>query len=214
MSDFLYPFLSGERRDDQALVDDLIDSAAAKMRESVALRARTLETARLGLDDAAEAVAGRVSQGGRVLVFGNGGSSTDADCIARLFSQSAKHRIPARTLHSDPAILTALGNDVGFDLVFSRQIESVGRGDDVAIGLSTSGNSQNLVNAFEAARRRGMLTIGFSGADGGVMAAPGLVDHLFLVESVSIHRIQETHAALAHALRERTSERLEHAAHA
>jgi D-sedoheptulose 7-phosphate isomerase len=104
--------------------------------------------------------------------------------------------------------VTALGNDVGFELVFSRQLIAHGRAGDVALGISTSGNSDNVVRAFEEAVRRGMLTVGLAGYDGGRMAACGFVRHCLVVRSDSVHRIQETQARLAFALWEEVAERL------
>ena len=135
------------------------------------------------------------ANGGRLFTFGNGGSSTDASLLAALFADPPRGRaLPARCLDDDTAVLTALGNDVGFDLVFSRQLIAHGAPGDIALGCSTSGNSRNLVRAFEHARARGMLTVGSSGYDGGEIVR--IVDHCLIVGSDSVHRIQETQATL------------------
>jgi D-sedoheptulose 7-phosphate isomerase len=108
--------------------------------------------------------------------------------------------LPARTLVDDSAVLTAIGNDVGFDLAFSRQLIAHATTADIAIGLSTSGNSRNLLIAFEEASRRGLLTIGIAGYSGGEMGRSPFVQHCLLVEDDSVHRIQETQAAMGFVL--------------
>jgi D-sedoheptulose 7-phosphate isomerase len=134
-------------------------------------------------------------------VFGNGGSSTDAALLVTLFAAPPwGAALPARNLVADSAVLTALGNDVGFDLVFSRQLIAHAQPDDIAIGLSTSGNSRNVLNAFAESARRGLLTIGLAGYAGGDMAASGHVEHCFVIDADSVHRIQEAQAAVGFAL--------------
>ena len=194
---FLYPFIEGDERDSSVLLADLSRSAQEKVSESLSLRAATLERWRGELATAAAKAAHRLRHGGRVFTFGNGGSATDADATAALFRTPPRGRpLPALSLDDDQAVLTALSNDVGFDLVFSRQLIAHGRAGDVAIGFSTSGGSGNVLRAFEEARRRDMLTIGFSGYAGGAMAQCPDVDHCFVVPSDSVHRIQEAQSAL------------------
>jgi D-sedoheptulose 7-phosphate isomerase len=195
MTDFLYPFIEGDERDSDALLADLAVSARAKAAASAHLRHETLTAAASDIQAAARAMRERFQGGGRLFTFGNGGSSTDAATIARLFARSH----PSRCLAEDTSIITALGNDVGFDLVFSRQLIAHAAAGDIALGMSTSGNSRNVLAAFKEAKTRGMLTIGIAGYDGGDMAAAGL-DHCLVVRSDSVHRIQETQAALAFAL--------------
>jgi D-sedoheptulose 7-phosphate isomerase len=101
-------------------------------------------------------------------------------------------------------VVTALSNDVGFDSVFARQIAALGRPGDIAVGLSTSGNSPNLLNAFDEAHSRGLLTVGIAGGDGGRMAGLASIDHLFVVASPSVHRIQEAQTTIYHVLWELT----------
>jgi D-sedoheptulose 7-phosphate isomerase len=108
--------------------------------------------------------------------------------------------LPALALTSDAAVLTALANDIGFDVVFARQIAAFARPGDIAMGLSTSGGSRNVLAGFAAARERGLLTIGMAGYDGGEMAAVGTIDYLFVVPSPSVHRIQEAQTTVYHAL--------------
>lgn len=207
-ADFLYPFLSDDDDDDPAaLLDDLAASAVAKAETSARLRTATLKAAASSLQAAAEAMAERFASGGRLLTFGNGGSSTDAAGLAELFIRPPwGPSRPARCLVDDQAVLTALGNDVGFDLVFARQIIAHATAADIALGLSTSGNSRNLLAAFEEASARGLLTIGLAGYDGGDMARSPHVTHCLIVEADSIHRIQESQAALGFALWESVQE--------
>lgn len=201
MSEFLYPFLEGEVAVADTVLGDLAASARAKAADSDKLRSDTLDRERTQLESVAAAMADRLGQGGRLFTFGNGGSSTDAASIAALFSAPPwGSPRPAHALVADSAVLTALGNDVGFELVFSRQLIAYAVGGDIAIGLSTSGNSRNLLAAFTEARSRGMLTIGFAGYDGGDMGRSDDVEHCFAVSSESVHRIQEVQGALAFAL--------------
>ena len=200
-TDFLYPFIEGDERDADALLADLGRSAAAKAEESARLRSTTLTRSRADLDAAATAMAGAFAAGGRLFTFGNGGSSTDAASLATLFARPPWGRaLPARGLVEDTAIVTALGNDVGFDLVFSRQLIAHGAGGDIAVGFSTSGSSRNVLTAFAEARGRDMVTVGLAGYDGGEMAASPDVQHCLVVRSDSVHRVQETQAALGFAL--------------
>jgi D-sedoheptulose 7-phosphate isomerase len=145
-----------------------------------------------------------------LFAFGNGGSATDAASVAALFATPPHGRpLPARNLAEDPAILTALGNDVGFELVFSRQLIAHARPDDIALGLSTSGGSRNVLTAMREARSRGLLTVGMAGYGGGELARSPDVQHCLIVEADSVHRIQETQDALACALWIAVLERLD-----
>ena len=200
-TDFLYPFIEADERDAGALLVDLSESAHAKARTSQALRDATLQRSMPEIARAADAMSVRLTRGGRIYVFGNGGSSTDAASLAALFLRPPWGLpLPARTLVDDSAVLTAIGNDVGFDLAFSRQLIAHAVEADIAIGLSTSGNSRNLLQAFEEAARHGLLTIGIAGYSGGDMARSKHVQHCLLVDDDSVHRIQETQAALGFAL--------------
>jgi D-sedoheptulose 7-phosphate isomerase len=200
-TNFLYPFIEADERDVSALLLDLKQSAHAKVLASAELCRATLEQAADAVGSAAAAMSDRFARGGRVFVFGNGGSSTDAASLAALFIQPPWGQpLPARNLVDDSAVLTALGNDVGFDLVFSRQLIAHAIADDIAIGLSTSGNSRNLLQSFAEAARRGLLTIGIAGYSGGEMAQSPDVQHCLVVNADSVHRIQETQAALGFAL--------------
>ncbi|MDP9435934.1 MAG: SIS domain-containing protein [Actinomycetota bacterium] len=206
---FLYPFLDAEERDAAPLLADLAASADAKAAVSSRLRVETLERQARTLDAAADALADVFTRGGRLLVAGNGGSSTDAAGIASLFAAPPYGGpLPARSLVTDPAVLTALSNDVGFDVVFARQVLAFGKAGDALLGVSTSGGSANVLRAFAAARGAGLLTLGLAGYGGGAMAASGDVDHCLVVSSDSVHRTQETQAALAVALWRRVQDRL------
>ena len=139
--------------------------------------------------------------GGKVLVFGNGGSAADAQHLAgELVGRYLKDRraLPAIALTTDASIVTAVGNDMGFDVVFSRQVEAHGRRADVAVGISTSGRSPNVIKALETARANGLVTVALTGAGGGKLA--GLVDHLIDVPSTDTPRVQEVHGLVVHLL--------------
>lgn len=200
-TDFLYPFIEADERDVGALLIDLARSARGKSTTSGELRRITLEQSATAIEHAASAMTDRFARGGRLFAFGNGGSSADAASLAALFIQPPWGRpLPARDLVDDYAVLTALGNDVGFDLVFSRQLIAHAGEHDIAIGFSTSGNSRNLLHAFTEAAKRGLLTIGIAGYNGGEMAQSPHVQHCLVVNADSVHRIQETQAALGFAL--------------
>jgi D-sedoheptulose 7-phosphate isomerase len=200
-TDFLYPFIEGAEHGVESLLADLATSAGAKGAMSARLQTATLEEDDAALTALARAMAERFSGGGRLFVFGNGGSATDAAGIVALFRTPPWGRpLRARSLVADHAVLTALGNDVGFELVFSRQLIAYARDGDMALGLSTSGNSTNLLGAFAEARRRGLLTLGLAGYDGGQMASSADVEHCLVVSSSSVHRIQETQSAMAFEL--------------
>jgi D-sedoheptulose 7-phosphate isomerase len=149
----------------------------------------------------AAAMSDAFEAGGRLFVFGNGGSACDAQHVAVEFMHpivEKRKALPAIALACDSALLTAKGNDRDFSLSFVEQLSVLGRKGDVALGISTSGKSANVNRALQGAREQGLLTVGFSGRDGGRM--PALCDHCFSVESFSIHRIQETQEALLHVL--------------
>jgi D-sedoheptulose 7-phosphate isomerase len=194
---FLYPFIDASERDGDSLVADLAMSARAKMADSRALRAATLESCSDVLRRAGMAMAERFAAGGRLFAFGNGGSATDAEGTVDLFLNPPSGRpLPAMSLVDDRAVLTALANDVGFDLVFSRQIIAHAAAGDIAVGFSTSGGSRNVLSAFEEASRRHLLTVGLCGYQGGAMAGSDAVRHCLIVGSDSVHRIQEAQNAL------------------
>jgi D-sedoheptulose 7-phosphate isomerase len=194
---FLYPFIDAEERDASVLVADLAASARSKMIISRDLRAATVERCGQEIEEAAAAMAARFARGGRLFAFGNGGSATDADGTVDLFRSPPGGRpLPAVSLVDDRAVLTALANDVGYDLVFSRQLIAHAGADDIAVGFSTSGDSGNLLRAFREASKRGLLTVGLAGYEGGAMATSDTVDFCLVVRSDSVHRIQEAQDAV------------------
>ena len=213
-TNFLYPFIDAEERDADALLADLAASAQAKAAESLALRRSTLEANADVVDRAAAELARRFAAGGRLFTFGNGGSSTDAASLAGLFSHPPVSHpptgaaLPAWSLTADPAILTALGNDVGFELVFARQLIARARDGDIAIAISTSGNSPNLLAGLAEAHRHGVFTVGFAGYGGGALADSPTVDACLVVRSQSVHRIQESQASLGYRLWQAVQDRL------
>ncbi len=162
------------------------------------------------LEAAAGAIAASVRAGGKVLVFGNGGSAAEAQHFAaELVNGMRRDRrpIPAIALTTDTSCLTAIGNDRSFPEVFSRQVEAVGRPGDVALALTTSGASPNVVRALKAARAKGLATVGLTGEGGGAVAP--LANYLLDVPSRSTPRIQEAHLVILHLLAERLEQALD-----
>jgi len=193
------------------LIDDVADSTRQKAGDICALRVEMSKRSAPRILEAGHAVAARVRSGGRLLAFGNGGSATDAqdvaaDCMAPPL-RGWRH-IPALALTNDVGVVTAIGNDVGFERVFSRQVIAFGRRADVAVCFSTSGASRNLLAAMAEAKARGLLTIAMSGGDGGELARSTDVDFCFTAPSDYLPRIQEAHATTWHALLTVTQEAL------
>ncbi|MCW3840555.1 SIS domain-containing protein [Micromonospora yasonensis] len=206
----LYPFLDARPTDVDAVLAEVARSTAEKATEIVALRDSLVAEHGQRLLDCAHRCATAFRAGATLFSFGNGGSSTDAQDVAQLFLHppTAARPLPAISLTHDVALITALSNDVGFEVVFARQLAAFGRAGDIAVGLSTSGGSTNVLRAFEEAARRGMVTIGIAGYDGGRMAESAAVDHLFVVPSASVHRVQEAQTTLYHVLWELTQQAL------
>src|SRR5215470_5323881 len=153
------------------------------------------------LEACARDVAARLGDGGRLFTFGNGGSACDAQHVAVEFLHpiiEKRRALPALALTTDTATLTAIGNDADFSMIFAEQLRLLGRPEDMALGISTSGQSANVARGLQAAREMGMLTLAFSGRDGGRLAE--LAEFPFVVPSFSIHRIQEAHTLLLHLL--------------
>ncbi len=202
----LYPFLYASSGNLDAVMAEVRESTVAKAHEIAELRRQVCARDAGRLRACAQEMAGRFSAGGRVLAFGNGGSSTDAQELATLFLHpgGGARPLPAFGLANDTAVVTALCNDVGVGVVFSRQVAAFGRQQDIAVALSTSGSSENLLRGLEEAGRRGMLTIGIAGYDGGKMAELDGLDYLFVAPSASVHRIQEAQTTIYHALWELT----------
>ncbi len=198
-SSFLYPFLDERESDLDAVLEDVRRSVLMKADEVGALREQTLTDNESVLVDAAAGLRARFERGGKLLALGNGGSATDAMDVVADFRASGR---PAIDLTEDPAILTAIANDIGTDAIFSRQVIAYGARGDGLVALSTSGNSGNVIEALAEARRRGLVTIALVGYDGGRVAAEGLADHVVVTRSEHIPRIQEAQASAYHALRE------------
>jgi D-sedoheptulose 7-phosphate isomerase len=181
-------------KDAAQLIDRMVE-------ESLRVKSRFFEENTADIAQLAHTLAQALKNGRKILLFGNGGSAADAQHLAaELVGRFGPDRsaLPAISLSTDTSILTALGNDYGYDRVFSRQIEALGQRGDVAIGISTSGNSQNVLSGIHAAKSKGLFTVGFTGATGGKMKDQ--VDVLFQVPSHQTPRIQETHLLLGHIL--------------
>lgn len=147
--------------------------------------------------------------GKKVVLFGNGGSATDASHIAAEFVNRFlmdRPPLPALALNTDPAVITSISNDFGYDQLFAKQLSALGQEGDVVIGISTSGNSPNVLNALEVARRGGMKTVVLTGGTGGKMA--NVADYTFIVPSKHTPHIQETHIALGHIICQLVDEEL------
>jgi len=203
-SSFLYPFLGEQEHDLDAVVDDVRRSVLLKATEVGELRAQTLTDNRDELLGAAAGLRADFDGGGQVLALGNGGSATDAmDAVAdfRMPPDPAWPARPAIDLTEDPAILTAIANDIGTEAIFARQVIAYGSAGDCLLALSTSGNSGNVIAALAEARRRELRTIALVGYDGGRVAAERLADHVIVTRSEHIPRIQEAQASAYHVLR-------------
>ena len=208
----LYPFLYSDTSDLSAVLDQVRASTVAKVAEIGELRRAVADRDAARIAECAREAAARFGAGGRLFAFGNGGSATDAQQLTTLFLNPGPDArpLPALCLANDTSVITALCNDIGVDVVFARQIAAFGAARDIAVGLSTSGNSANLVRAFDEASRRGMLTIGLAGYEGGKMAELDSIDYLFVVPSSSVHRIQEAQTTIYQVLWELTAEEVSH----
>jgi D-sedoheptulose 7-phosphate isomerase len=203
-SGFLYPFLGAEKQSTSAIVEAVAASIRVKAEDDAGLRERVAREESEQIASVARAVHERLARGGKLIVFGNGGSATDANDLAIdcVYPPTGYGAIPAISLSMEPASLTAIANDVGLELVFLRQLIAHARGADVAVAISTSGGSRNVILALEEARRRGLLTVALLGYDGGEIVRRGLADFPLVVRSDYIPRIQEVQASTYHAIRE------------
>ncbi len=180
---------------------DLRAAVLRKCRESMATKEQFFSANAERITECCAALAKAFDAGGRLFVMGNGGSSCDAAHVSVEFMHpiiEKRPALPAMALTSDTALLTAVGNDQDFSFAFMQQLRMLAKPGDMALGISTSGKSANVNRALTAARELGMITVGFSGRDGGRM--PDVCDWCFTVPSFSIHRIQETHETLLHIL--------------
>jgi D-sedoheptulose 7-phosphate isomerase len=206
---FLYPFLGAGSQQSEELVGDVARSIVAKASDVERLRDDVGRAEGEHIADAITAINDRLQQGGKLILFGNGGSATDAndwaiDCVA---PPDGYRPVPAISLAHEPATITAIANDVGNDLIFLRQLIAHAQPEDVAIAISTSGGSKSVVAALEEARKRGLLTVALLGYDGGEIRRRGLADRCIVVQSDYIPRIQEVQASVYHVMRELTEPR-------
>lgn len=198
---FLYPFLAPSPTDPERVLADVAASTQAKGADTIALR-RAIDTD--AVVRCAAGVRARLAAGGRLLAFGNGGSATDAQDAA---SDALERGWPAVALVDDAATITAVGNDIAFDLVFARQLIALVRPDDVVLAFSTSGSSPSILAALEEGHRRGALTCAMAGYAGGRLADAGWLDHLLAVPGDYVPRLQEAHATMWHLLVEEVGAR-------
>jgi D-sedoheptulose 7-phosphate isomerase len=210
---FLYPFLAKSKQPTAGLVEEVAASIRMKVHDDSLLRARLADEQADQLCATARVIYARLAQGGKLILFGNGGSATDAndwalDCV---MPPHGYRTVPAISLSMEPATLTALANDVGTEVIFLRQLIAHARPADIAIGISTSGGSRNIIMALEEARKRHLLTVALLGNDGGEIVRRGLADFPIIVRSDYIPRIQEVQASAYHLILE-TLEEMSHAA--
>jgi D-sedoheptulose 7-phosphate isomerase len=199
---FLYPFLGKDKQETVDVVGEVATSIQMKVRDDSLLRAQVATEEGEKIGHAALGMRERLNCGGKLIIFGNGGSATDAndwaiDCI---LPPAGRNSIPAISLSLEPANLSAIANDVGTDLIFQRQLIAHARPHDVAIAISTSGGSKNIVMALEEARKRNLLTVALLGYDGGEVLRRGLADFPLIVRSDYIPRIQEVQASVYHLI--------------
>jgi D-sedoheptulose 7-phosphate isomerase len=203
-AEFLYPFLGHKKQETTDIFEDVAASILMKVHDDTLLRTQLAKEEADQIGSAVIAIHRRLSQGGMLILFGNGGSATDAndwalDCV---LPPSGYRSIPAISLSMEPANITALANDVGTEVVFLRQLIAQARPEDVAIAISTSGGSRNIVMALEEARKRGLLTVALLGYDGGEIYRRRLADFPVIIRSDYIPRIQEVQASAYHVIRE------------
>jgi D-sedoheptulose 7-phosphate isomerase len=202
-SSFLYPFLGREEQALESVVEEVQGSMLQKMEEVNGMRAAVAASEVGAISEIAAVISERLELGGKLIVFGNGGSATDAndlvaDCVA---PPPGFETVPAVSLAAEPANITAIANDVGVEAIFLRQLIAHARPEDVAVGISTSGGSPNILAALAEARKRGLVTVGIVGYDGGRIVGERLADHAVVVRSDYIPRIQEVQASVYHVLR-------------
>ncbi len=178
-----------------------MDDIIRELRESATLKVHVAETQGAIIQAMIECIWESMQQGGKLLICGNGGSAADAqhlatECMVRLEAERAP--LPAIALTTDTSLLTAAGNDYGFETIFARQVAGLGRPGDVLLAISTSGNSPNVVRAVEEAHRRGLRTLGLLGRDGGRLK--DMVHIALVVPSSNTQRIQEVHITIGHIL--------------
>jgi len=201
---FLYPFLGQEKQSTSDLLEEVSQSIRMKAGDDARLREQAARESARKIGDAVEAIHERLERGGKLILFGNGGSATDAndwalDCV---LPPAGYQPVAAVSLSMEPANLSAIANDVGTEVIFLRQLIAQARREDVAVGISTSGSSRNVILALEEARKRGLATMALLGYDGGEIVRRGLADFPLVVHSDYIPRIQEVQASIYHIIRE------------
>ena len=201
---FLYPFLGREKQGTDDLISEVASSIQMKVHDDSELRARVAREQSEQISSVALAIQERLQRGGKLILFGNGGSATDAndwaiDCV---LPPPGYQPIPAVSLSMEPANITAVANDVGTEVIFLRQLIAQAQPEDIAIGISTSGGSKNIIMALDEARKRNLLTVALLGYDGGEIFRRGLVDFPVVVHCDYIPRIQEVQASIYHIIRE------------
>jgi len=201
---FLYPFLGQEKQPTTHMLDEVAASIRMKVRDDARMREQVARDSAEQIGVAVEAMRERLERGGKLIMFGNGGSATDAndwalDCVQ---PPTGYHPVPAVSLSLEPANLTAIANDVGTEAIFLRQLIAQARPEDMAVAISTSGGSRNVIVALEEARKRGLATLALLGYDGGEILRKRLVDFPLVVYSDYIPRIQEVQASIYHIIRE------------
>ena len=203
-SGFLYPFLGTEKQGTSGLVAEVASSILMKVHDDARLRAQAAREESAAIAEATLAIHERLQHGGKLMIFGNGGSATDAsdfaiDCV---LPPAGYQPVPAVSLSLEAANITAIANDIGTEAIFSRQLIAQSRPEDVAIGISTSGGSRNIILALEEARKRNLLTVALLGYDGGEIKRKRLADFPVVVNCDYIPRIQEVQASIYHVIRE------------
>ena len=203
-SGFLYPFLGTEKQGTAGIVEEVAASILMKAQDDATLRAQVADQEVEQIAKSSLAIRERLRRGGKIILFGNGGSATDAndfaiDCV---LPPAGYQSIPAVSLSLEPANITAVANDIGPDAIFLRQLIAHARPEDVAIGISTSGGSRNIITALEEARKRDLLTVALLGYDGGEIKRKQLADFPIVVTCDYIPRIQEVQASIYHVMRE------------
>ena len=202
-SSFLYPFLGKGQQPLEEVVREVQGSMLQKMQEVNTLRAAAAESQANAIAHIAVAVTERLERGGKLIIFGNGGSATDANDLVSdcMDPPPGWGTVPAVSLSAEPANITAIANDIGTEAIFARQLIAHAKPEDVAVGISTSGGSANILASLAEARKRGLLTVGIVGYDGGRIVAERLADYAVVVRSDYIPRIQEVQASIYHVLR-------------
>lgn len=203
-SAFLYPFLGTQKQDTDDLIAEVASSILMKVRDDTRLRAQAAQEQAEQIGSAVFAIHDRLRRGGKIIVFGNGGSATDAndfaiDCV---LPPQGYQAIPAVSLSLEAANITAVANDIGADAIFLRQLIAQARPEDIAVGISTSGGSRNIILALEEARKRNLVTVALLGYDGGEIKRRGMADFPVVVNCDYIPRIQEVQASIYHVMRE------------